>query len=114
MIERRELKRRRLVQHLNVYDRATERFLGKAVDLTTKGLLIMSEQPLAVGANLELRIDLPQSLFGGDHLDLDAQVVWRRKDAKPGVFVVGCSITSLSQRDQAVIGQLISSCALVE
>lgn len=46
MNERRELRRRGLVQRLELYDRASERFLGKGVDVTTKGLLLVTETPV--------------------------------------------------------------------
>ena len=113
MIERRGAKRRRLVQHLSVYDRTTDRLFGKSADITTKGVLIITDQALPVGTDVELRIRLPQPLFGIEHVEVDGQVMWRRKDANPGAYDVGVAFTSLSKRDEVIIGQLIATYSMV-
>ncbi len=113
MNERRELRRRRLVHRLEVYDRVSERLLGQGVDVTTKGLLLVTETPLAQDAELELRVVLPEPMFGKDHLDVDAMVRWRSKDVNPGFYDAGLEFTRISSRDQEIIRQVISMFSLV-
>jgi c-di-GMP-binding flagellar brake protein YcgR len=113
MKERREIRRRRLVQHLEVYDRSSGRYLGRVVDISPKGLLIISEQAVTLEAPLELRLDLPEAMFGRDHVDLDAITVWRKKDANPGYWDLGISFSKISGRDQEIIRQLISAHGLI-
>ncbi len=113
MNERRELRRRRLVHRLELYDRTSERFLGKGVDVTTKGLLLVTETPLAQDTELELSLALPEPMFGKDHLDVDAVVRWRGKDVNPGFYDVGLQFTRISMRDQEIIRQVIAMYSLV-
>ncbi|MDO9065674.1 MAG: hypothetical protein Q7U96_01135 [Chloroflexota bacterium] len=77
MNERRELRRRRLVHSIELYDRASERFLGKGVDVTTRGLLLIAETPVPQDTEMQLRMTLPERMFGKDHIDLDAVARWR-------------------------------------
>lgn len=113
MTERREVRRRHLVQHLEVYDRSTDRYLGRVVDISPKGILLISEQSLELAAPLALRLDLPETMFGRDHLDLDAVTVWRRKDASPGHYDVGIHFSKISGRDLEIIRQLIATHGLI-
>jgi c-di-GMP-binding flagellar brake protein YcgR len=113
MNERRELRRRGLVQRLELYDRISERFLGKGVDITTRGLLLIAETPIPQDTELQLRLALPEAMYGKDHIDLDAVARWRSKDVNPGFYDVGLEFTRISPRDQEIIRQLISMYSLV-
>ena len=113
MNERRELRRRRLVHRLELYDRVSERFLGKGVDVTTKGLLLVTETPVAQDTELELRVTLPEPMFGKDHIDVDAVARWRAKDVNPGFYDVGLEFTRISPRDQEIIRQVIAMFSFV-
>jgi hypothetical protein len=99
MNERRELRRRQLVQRLELYDRQSERFLGKGVDVTTRGLLLVTETPIPQDTELQLTMKLPQPMFGKDHIDLDA--------------VTRLEFIRISPRDQEIIRQVISMFSLV-
>ena len=113
MNERRELRRRRLIHSLELYDRASERFLGKGVDVTIKGLLLVTEISVPQDTALQLRMTLPEPMFGKDHIELDAVAVWRSKDVNPGFYDVGLEFTRISPRDQEIIRQVISMFSVV-
>jgi hypothetical protein len=113
MNERRELRRRRLVHSIELYDRVTERFLGKGVDVTIRGLLLVTETPVPQDTELKLRMTLPEPMFGKDHIDVDGVAVWRAKDVNPGFYDVGLEFTTISPRDQEIIRQVISMFSLV-
>jgi hypothetical protein len=102
------------MHRLQVYERPTERFLGNAVDLTAKGLLLITETPPAVGSALELRLDLPEPMFGKHHIDVDADAVWRKRDVNPGFYDVGLTFTKIAPRDQEIIRQIIAMFSLVD
>jgi c-di-GMP-binding flagellar brake protein YcgR len=113
MNERRELRRRRLVRSLELYDRASEHLLGKGVDVTTGGLLLIAATPVPQDTELQLSMKLPEPMFGKDHIDLDAVARWRAKDVNPGFYDVGLEFTRISPRDQEIIRQVISMYSLV-
>lgn len=113
MEERRQIKRRRLVQQLEVYDRSTGHYLGRVVDISTKGFLVITEQNVTLQAPLDLRLDLPEPLYGRDHIDLEATAVWRKKDANPGYWDLGISFSKITGRDQEIIRQIIAVHGLI-
>jgi c-di-GMP-binding flagellar brake protein YcgR len=113
MNERRELRRRRLVHSIELYDRASERYLGKGVDVTTRGLLLVTETPISQDTELQLRMTLPETMFGKDQLEFDATARWRSKDVNPGFYDVGLEFTRISPRDQEIIRQVICMFSLV-
>ena len=91
MAERRELKRRHLIYYLRVFDRNTDKIIGHLVDITTEGLMLISEGPLETDAIFELRMDLPSEIEGVRKMDCLAHSRWCRKDDNPDFFNTGFS-----------------------
>ena len=58
MKHERKAPRRHLIYYLRVYDRASGQQLGHLVDLTTEGVMLVSEEKLEKGVH-SLRMDLP-------------------------------------------------------
>lgn len=113
MIERRELKRRRLYQSAVVFDRVRQHRLGTLADVTTRGMRLLTSVPFENGAKVELTIKVPSWSVGSDSIDVDAHVVWRRRDADPSVFDVGLEFDSPSDRARWLISSLIAACSQV-
>ena len=59
MPDRRRHKRRHLIYYLEVFDDATDRLIGHVVDITMKGIMLTSEEPIELNSTLRLRIELP-------------------------------------------------------
>jgi hypothetical protein len=114
MNERRELRRRRLVRSIEVYDLATERVLGKGLDITVGGMLLITPIPVPSDSELELRLTLPAPMFGREYLELAAKAVWRKRDADAGMFDIGLEFTRVSTRDKEIIRQMMSVYSQVE
>jgi len=59
--DRRTVKRRHLIFYLRVWELASNRLLGHVVDITSEGLMLISEQPIAVGEECSLEVRLPDT-----------------------------------------------------
>ncbi len=95
--ERRAILRRHLIYYLRVWDQDSGKLLGHVVDLTTDGLMLISEQPIAVGEvmDLEIRWQTPE----GEPLTIrfKAQSRWSSNDANPDFFDTGFKLLDGSE-----------------
>jgi hypothetical protein len=109
MDERRRLKRRYLMFYSRIFDRKTGSLIGYLSDITTEGMMIISEDELQAGIEYRLRMDLPEDIFGVTHMDILAQCVWSRQDVNPNFYIAGFQLLGLTDSDKFIIDQIIES-----
>ena len=63
MQKQRELKRRHLFFYLEVYDVVTGELLGNLVDITTRGIKLVSKNQIPINKTYVLRMVLPEGYF---------------------------------------------------
>jgi len=107
MAERRRHKRRHLVYRLKVVDRGTQRILGYLVDVTTEGLMLMSEDPIELGRTFELRMALPAAVEGSRPIYLEAKSIWSRSEPGVGYHDTGFEMVRIDPADMDEIQHLI-------
>jgi hypothetical protein len=105
--EKRELKRAHLIYYLRVFDRNTEKLLGHLVDLTPKGVMLVSEEPIAVGETFKVRMMLPITVFGKNRIDFEAESLWSTNDINPDFYDTGFRLTGLDPADEELIQSLV-------
>lgn len=79
----RKLKRWNLVYYLRIYDRETGAVLGHLADITTDGLMILSDEPISMGKRFKLRLEVPGSDREEDHILVEADSLWCGRDVNP-------------------------------
>lgn len=108
MKERRTLDRKYLMVYSRVFDRSTGKILGYLSDLSPKGAMIISDDPLSENSKISLRFDLPDPpLFSTDHLNLDARVAWCKPDIDPSFYNIGFEFFEISETDKSIIEEMI-------
>lgn len=107
MIERRRLKRRHLIYYLKVFDRNTDELFGHLVDITSEGVMLISENPIEVDATFQLKMALPAEFLGGKQLEFRARSAWCRKDVNPDFYAIGFQLLDVSKDYFAVVERLI-------
>ncbi len=108
MKERRTLDRKYLMVYSRVFDRATGKILGYLSDLSPKGAMIISDDPISENAKLSLRFDLPDPpLFSTDHLNLEARVAWCKPDIDPSFYNLGFEFLEISEQEKAIVEEMI-------
>ena len=103
----RKLSRRHLIVYLRVYDRDSDILLGHLVDITSGGLMLMSEEEIPVDRVCRLRIDVGEGHGWRGYLDLDARSIWSRRDVNPSYVDTGFEFLDPSERALAAIESLI-------
>ncbi|MEW6221389.1 MAG: PilZ domain-containing protein [Thermodesulfobacteriota bacterium] len=105
--EKRSLKRRHLIFYLEVFDDRTGQYLGHLVDITTKGIMLVSKDPIETGETRLLRMILPEEFAGRTHLVFEAKSVWSGKDINPDFYDTGFEVANLSLAAKRYIQGLI-------
>ena len=108
MVDRRKIKRRHLIYYLRIFDRDSGELLGHLVDISTGGMMIISEQPLETRKRFRLRMVFPEKLLGKENFDFEARSLWCKPDLNPSFYDIGFSIENLSPEVIQTIEQLIT------
>lgn len=107
MPERRKLKRRHLLYYLQVYGGPDGRMLGHLVDITSEGVMLMTEQAMPTGQTLPLRMALPGEPGGTNALEFEATSQWCHRDVNPDFWDIGFRTAGLTRKQLDAIETLI-------
>lgn len=105
-MEQRTLPRKQLIFYPAVYKKGGKKILGRVVDITTEGMRLLSETPVAAGSH-QLRMELPRYLPETEKVTFTADAVWSGRDVNPDYHSTGLSITDISDHDVRRIEYLI-------
>lgn len=105
--DRRKFKRAHLIYYLRVFDRDRELLVGHLVDITGEGLMLVSEAPIPVGEQFNLRMMLPAAIFTENQLDFKAESLWCTNDINPEFYDAGFRLLDVSDNDKALIARLV-------
>jgi len=95
MLEQRKVKRRHLIYYLSVLEQGTELSIGFVVDVTQKGIMIMSSMPLAVGKTYHLKMLVNEDDAVQKYLFFDASSKWCRKSPNSDFYDTGFELLNL-------------------
>jgi hypothetical protein len=110
MKERRKLERKYLAIYSRVFDRVSGRVLGYLADLSQKGAMIISDDPMPENASISLRFDLPDPpLFSTDHLNIEARLAWCRPDIDPAFYNIGFEFLTVSEAESHIIEEMVEA-----
>jgi hypothetical protein len=107
MRDKRNLKRRHLIYYLHIQERASGKPVGFLVDISTEGIMIMSEHPIEVGTMLELKIMLESEMSAKQYLYFDVKALRCEKSLNGSTYDVGCKLLNLSDEDFREIEMII-------
>jgi hypothetical protein len=107
MRDKRNLKRRHLIYYLHIQERASGNLIGYLVDISTEGIMIMSEHPIEVGTVLELKIMLESEMSAKQYLYFDVKTLRSEKSINGSTYDVGCKLLNLSPEDFREIEMII-------
>jgi hypothetical protein len=106
MGEKRKYERRRPSHYSAVFNRDTQKILGRLANLSTEGFMLVSEQPIGADQELRCRIILPEDMNAGTGVSFDAHTLWCRAGSAPGTFNTGLNFTHITLKDVELLEQL--------
>ncbi len=107
MEERRKLKRRYIMFYSRVFDRSTGILIGYLSDITPEGAMVISEDQVKAGVQYKLVMDLPEDVFGKQHLMFEAKCIWCKPDVNPNFYMSGFHLEVIAEEDLKIIQRII-------
>ena len=106
-IDQRNQQRWALVNHLKVYNDTKGEMLGHLLDLTTEGIKLISEAPIAVESEFNLTMELPNDDDQYQHISFKARSIWSKPDSDPHFHYTGLQLIDAEESVVATLGELI-------
>lgn len=107
MEDKRKLKRRHLIYYLRVFNKKTDQLIGHLVDITTEGIMLISEEPIDTTAIFQLNMTLPANIEGNKQIAFKARSLWCKKDINPDFYNTGFQLINISVKGIQIIERLI-------
>ncbi len=114
MPDKRKLKRRHLIYYLSVFNKETGELLGQLVDITTRGIMLTSENPVEKNIPYELRMVLPDIIDGNNQITFEARSIWCEKDVNPNFYAIGFEFIHVTPKTAAIIESLIQDFSFLD
>ena len=106
--ERRNIKRHKFAYYMQVLDDDTLRLIGHLSDISSKGLKIDSQTPIAPGIHFRLRMDLTTEVSNKAYIIFSAISRWCNVDPlDPFIQNVGFEITEIGTEDSAIYQRIV-------
>jgi hypothetical protein len=96
-VEMRQVERMHLVFYLRVFDGMGSKVLGHIVDISSKGVMLISDSPIPVNESFRLRMRLPSEIANKDELIFNAISRWCKQDANPDFYITGFEIYDVDE-----------------
>lgn len=106
MKERRRYKRTNLIYYLAVFDRNTDNLIGYLANISSGGVMILSEEPLEINTVYKLKIELLSVLHKSKQIELDAKCVRREPDSNMDFYNYGFEFLKIDLGDIAKLRKL--------
>ncbi len=107
--DRRTIKRRHLIFYLRVWELEGDRPLGHVVDITSEGLMLISEQPIALGQEYALEVRLPDTEGSLKPMHFRAVCRWCDNDINPSFYDSGFEFVEKRPEDIETIRTLVEA-----
>ena len=95
-VEKRMLKRWYLIFYLRAFDQDTEKLLGHVVDISTGGIMLISDKIIPIDEDFRLWLDVPQEDGERERLFIEVHSLWSKRDVNPSFYDTGFSILNAS------------------
>ena len=108
MEDKRRTTRRFLLYYMRVYDVSTRQQIGNLVDITPRGIMVVSEHPIKEGQVTRLRMELTPEVSEKPFMEFSARSRWCKPDINPNMYNTGFEILELPPDDAKVILRIIN------
>jgi len=112
--EKRKILRRHLVFYLRVFDGMSSRILGQLVNVSPRGVMLISDRPIQENQDYRLRMRLPHEIAGRSELTIDATCRWCAQDSNPDFFIAGFHMQVLPEDVEKNLQSLIDDFSMEE
>lgn len=114
MEEQRKNIRRAPNDYFLVFDRENDRFIGRVLNMSLDGLMLVSMEPVEVPDEFKCRIALPEKIDDCNQIVFDAESKWSRKNGESNMYETGFKMTNVSKIDREIMKELLQKWLTVQ
>ena len=103
---KRKHARRRTSDYYLVTNRKSGDVVGRLVNISLGGVMILTDGPVAIDQPYELKVALPEDELDRDELQFEARSIWSRHNELADWWESGFEITDLSPEDMDALQAL--------
>ena len=103
------IKRRHLFFHLRVFNRITGEQLGHVVDISSEGMMLVSETAIPTDVDFQLLMKLPDDGNRTQYHEFEARSIWSSNDADPQIYDTGFQVIEASEQYLAMVQYLVDN-----
>ncbi len=107
MIDKRNSTRKIANEILEVCDQITGTQIGRVVNISAEGLMLLSQEPIVTGSVYQLEMTLPADADETTRITFGAEAVWTTETSQPDSFWTGFRIIDISAEGVLIIDELI-------
>jgi len=111
--DQRQVERKYLVFYLRVFEGMSTKVLGHVVNLSSKGVLLLSDLAIPVDKEYRLRMKLPTAICERGDLLFRGTSRWSKRDVNPEFYLTGFKIHDLNSRDKLDILNLLDEFSIL-
>lgn len=107
MFTNRRIERHQLSCFLQVFNRLTDKPIGYLGNVSEHGLMLISQLPMMVDVEFELRLKIPTADGDFQAIDLTASCLWSHEDITPQHYDSGFSVVKAPKEYSQLINALL-------
>lgn len=109
MKERRRAGRRHLIHYLGVLDGSTGELIGRVVNISGDGVMLVRGDPIKTDVVFELQLVLPVQIGGSGEIPFQARSICCASNPSTGLYDTGFELLDVTKKDIAAIESLIDA-----
>ena len=113
MREHRRRPRKNTPHHVKVIDNENGKVLGRVVDITADGMMVICQEKMHIGRKFEFRIILPVMVQDKSFVTISSEVVHCNQDQNPSFYKVGFKFLNLPGDDGFLLEDVMHKLNLV-
>lgn len=110
----RKVDRRHLIYYLRVFNCSNDKLIGNLVDISTRGIMLVSDTKIDINQRYQLKMILPESLEGSREVEFEAESRWCQNDANKDFFDTGFELIDPNNAFLEAVDKLIDDCLFKE
>lgn len=110
----RKVARRHLIYYLRVFDKDNGQMIGNLVDISTRGIMLVSDKPIDINQRFHLKMVLPETVAGSREVEFEAESRWCQNDANVDFYDTGFELIDPTNRFLEAVDKLVDDCLFKE
>jgi c-di-GMP-binding flagellar brake protein YcgR len=86
-----------------VYDRVTDNLIGRLIDLSVGGAMMITEEPVEIPCISSCRMALPKKVRGYRQVEFDIMSKWCQRNDSIGMYETGYQFINLTRHSKELI-----------